>query len=431
MAGMTEPLAAGVGFGCGAIILLPVMSETPLHAVVVRAEGHLIDSQLLNTIFDTVIERGGQFEVLHFEIGRTNDDFSQLQLKVSAPSEPGLRRLVEELIPLGCHAVEERDALLRIADQNGAVPDDFYSTTNMRTDVRVNGRWVAVARQRMDAVIAVAPDGTATCRKLREVKIGDRIVCGLHGLRVTPEFRDRERGDFAFMSNEVSSERRVEVSVSRIANMVKQTKERGERVVFVAGPVVIHTGGAEYFTQLIRRGYVDTLLSGNALAVHDAEQVLFGTSLGVDLEAGVPVLGGHRHHMRAINAINRAGGLRGAVESGVLKSGVMVECVRAGVDVVLAGSIRDDGPLVDTITDIIAAQDRYAEALASAGIVIVLSTMLHGIGVGNMLPAWVPVVCVDINPAVVTKLADRGSSQTIGLVTDVGLFLHQLARHLS
>jgi lysine-ketoglutarate reductase/saccharopine dehydrogenase-like protein (TIGR00300 family) len=405
------------------------MPEASTHAVVVQAQGHLIDSQLLNTIFDTVIERGGQFEVQHFEIGRTNDDFSQLRLKVSSDSEAGLQRLVEELIPLGCHAVEEHDALLRVADSNGSVPDDFYSTTNMRTDVRVNGRWLPVARQRMDAVIVVDGD-TAVCRKLREVKVGDRVVCGLNGIRVTPEFRDRERGDFAFMSNEVSSERRVEVSVSRIAAMIRQTKARGERVVFVAGPVVIHTGGAGYFIELVRRGYVDTLLSGNALAVHDAEQVLFGTSLGVDLEAGVPVLGGHRHHMRAINAINRAGGLRGAVATGVLSGGVMFECVKAGVDVVLAGSIRDDGPLLDTITDIIAAQDRYADALASAGVVIVLSTMLHGIGVGNMLPAWVPVVCVDINPAVVTKLADRGSSQTIGLVTDVGLFLHQLAKHL-
>jgi lysine-ketoglutarate reductase/saccharopine dehydrogenase-like protein (TIGR00300 family) len=405
------------------------MSDTSVHSIVVQAQGHLIDSQLLNTIFDTVIERGGQFEVLHFEIGRTNDDFSQLKLKVSSASEAGLRRLVEELIPLGCHAVQERDALLRAADRDGVVPDDFYSTTNMRTDVRVEGRWLPVSRQRMDAVVVVDESG-AVCRKLREVRIGDRVVCGLHGLRVTPEFRDRERGDFAFMSNEVSSERRVEVSVSRIAAMIKQTRTRGERVVFVAGPVVIHTGGAEYFIELVRRGYVDTLLSGNALAVHDAEQVLFGTSLGVDLEAGVPVLGGHRHHMRAINAINRAGGIRGAVESGVLTSGVMVECVRAGVEVVLAGSIRDDGPIVDTITNMSEAQDRYAEALASAGMVIVLSTMLHGIGVGNMLPAWVPVVCVDINPAVVTKLADRGSSQTIGLVTDVGLFLHQLARHL-
>ena len=406
------------------------MSDTPQHAVVVQAQGHLIDSQLLNTIFDTVIERGGQFDVLHFEIGRTNDDFSQLKLKVSAATEDGLRRLVEELIPLGCHAVEERDALLRIADRDGVVPDDFYSTTNMRTDVRVDGRWLPV-----DA----PADGCGHRHRRRRrsrvpqaarSRVGDRIVCGLHGLRVTPEFRDRERGDFAFMSNEVSSERRVEVSVSRIAAMMRRAKSRGERVVFVAGPVVIHTGGAGYFIELIRRGYVDVLLSGNALAVHDAEQVLFGTSLGVDLEAGVPVLGGHRHHMRAINAINRAGGIRGAVESGVLTGGVMVECVRAGVDVVLAGSIRDDGPLVDTITDISEAQDRYAEALASAGMVIVLSTMLHGIGVGNMLPAWVPVVCVDINPAVVTKLADRGSSQTIGLVTDVGLFLHQLARHL-
>ena len=405
------------------------MSTPPLHAVVVQAQGHLIDSQLLNTIFDTVIERGGQFEVLQFEIGRTNDEFSQIKLKVSAPTDAGLRRLVEELIPLGCHAVEEQDALLRVADRDGSVPDDFYSTTNMRTDVRIGGQWTPVSRQRMDAVIVVGDDG-AVCRKLREVKVGDRVVCGLHGLRVTPEFRDRERGDFAFMSNEVSSERRVEVSVSRIAAMIRQTKARGERVVFVAGPVVIHTGGAGYFIELIRRGFVDTLLSGNALAVHDAEQTLFGTSLGVDIEAGVPVLGGHRHHMRAINAINRAGGIRGAVESGVLTGGVMFECVRAGVDVVLAGSIRDDGPLLDTITDISAAQDRYAEALASAGMVIVLSTMLHGIGVGNMLPAWVPVVCVDINPAVVTKLADRGSSQTIGLVTDVGLFLHQLARHL-
>jgi len=406
------------------------MTDNSRSAAVVEAEGHLIDSQILNTIFDTVIERGGQFEVQHFEIGRTNDDFSRLRLKVSAASAESLQRLLEELMPLGCRAVEEQDALLRVADRDGAVPDDFYSTTNLRTDVRIDGRWVHVARQRMDAVILVR-GGTAECRKLREIKTGDRVVCGLAGLRVIPEFRDRERGDFAFMSNEVSSERRVESSVGRIATMVRETKARGGRIVFVAGPVVIHTGGAPYFIDLIRRGYVDAVLAGNALAVHDAEQVLFGTSLGVDLEAGLPVQGGHRHHMRAINAINRAGGLRGAVDSGVLESGVMAECIRAGVDYVLAGSIRDDGPIVDTLTDIIEAQDRYADVLATAGMVIVLSTMLHGIGVGNMLPAWVPVVCVDINPAVVTKLADRGSSQTIGLVTDVGLFLHQLAKRLS
>jgi lysine-ketoglutarate reductase/saccharopine dehydrogenase-like protein (TIGR00300 family) len=401
----------------------------PLHEAIVAAEGHLVDSQLLNSIFDRVIERGADFEVLHFDLGRTNEDFSRLTLKIKAANPATLAQVIEDLIPFGCHALGEQDALVRTADRGGTVPDDFYSTTNLRTQVRTNGRWIEVEEQRMDAVIVIE-GGRARCRKLRDVRAGDRVVCGLAGLRVTPEFRDRERADFAFMANEVSSERRVEASVARIARLMRDAKARGERLVFVVGPVVVHTGGAVYLADLIRMGFVDVILAGNALAVHDAELALFGTSLGVDLEAGTLVHGGHRHHMRAINAINRAGGIRPAVESGVLKSGIMVECVRAGVPYLLAGSLRDDGPVVDTITDIVEAQDRYAAALTGAGMVVVLSTMLHGIGVGNMLPAWVPVVCVDINPAVVTKLADRGSAQTVGLVTDVGLFLHQLATQL-
>jgi lysine-ketoglutarate reductase/saccharopine dehydrogenase-like protein (TIGR00300 family) len=406
------------------------MSIAPAPSAVVAAEGHLIDSQLMTAIFDTVIERGGAFEVLHFEIGRTNTDFSHLTMKVSAPTEPALAALLETLIPLGCHQAAEQDALVREADRDRCAPDDFYSTTNQHTAVRVDGRWIPADRQRMDAAIVVE-EGRAQCRKLRDLRAGDRVVCGLAGIRVTPEFRDRARAGFTFMTNDVSSERRVGASVERIARMMRDTKAAGRRIAFVAGPVVVHTGGAAYFTRLIRAGYVDVLLAGNALAVHDAELALFGTSLGVDLEAGAPVSGGHRHHMRAINLINRAGGIRPAVAGGVLQSGVMVECVRAGVDYVLAGSVRDDGPIVDTITDIVEAQDRYAAALDGVGMAIVLSTMLHGIGVGNMLPAWVPVVCVDINPAVVTKLADRGSSQTIGVVTDVGLFLHQLAGQLA
>ncbi len=396
----------------------------------VVAEGHLIDSQLLTGVFDAVIERGGAFEVLTFQIGRTNDEYSRLTLKITAPDETALTALVEALIPLGCHAAIEQDALVRDNDRDGAALEDFYSTTNQRTQVRIGGHWLEVDRQRMDAALVITAAG-AECRKLRDLRRGDRIVCGLDGIRVIPEFRDRERSDFAFMSNDISSERRVEVSVARIAQMIKDVKAVGRRVAFVAGPVVVHTGGAGYFARLIGAGFVDVLLAGNALAVHDAERALFNTSLGVDLDAGAPVSGGHRHHMRAINTVNRAGGIRAAVEAGVLTSGVMVECVRRGVDVVLAGSVRDDGPLADTITDMIEAQDRYTAALGEVGIVIVLSTMLHGIGVGNMLPAWVPVVCVDINPAVVTKLADRGSSQTIGLVTDVGLFLHQLAMQLA
>ena len=405
------------------------MAAVPGPSAVIAAQGHLIDSQLLTGIFDAVIERGGAFEVLSFEIGRTNDEFSRLRLKVSAPDAARLAALIEALIPLGCHAAAEQDARIRAADRDGCAPEDFYSTTNQRTQVRVNGEWLAVDRQRMDAAIVVET-GRAACRKLRQLRTGDRVVCGLDGIRVTPEFRDRGRSDFGFMANDVSSERRIEASAARIARMMRETQASGGRIVFVAGPVVVHTGGAPYLARLIRGGFVDVLLAGNALAVHDAEQALFGTSLGVDLEGGMPVLGGHRHHMRAINALTRAGGIPAAVAAGVLTSGVMAECVRANVPFVLAGSVRDDGPIPDTVTDIVEAQEQYAAALEGAGIVIVLSTMLHGIGVGNMLPAWVPVICVDINPAVVTKLADRGSAQTIGLVTDVGHFLHQLASQL-
>ena len=396
---------------------------------IVQADGHLVDSQLLNTIFDKVIERQSKFEVLRFELGRTNDEFSHLELKVVSPDAPTLRLLLEDLIPLGCHPGPDADVALRPAETAGVVPDEFYSTTNHRTDIRYGGRWVEVARQRMDAVIVVE-NGAASCRKLRDVGPGDQIVCGVEGVRVLPEFRERDRLGFAFMTNDVSTERRVEVTVAKVVSLMQAVKREGGRIAFVAGPVVIHSGGAEYLAQLVRRGYVDALLAGNALAVHDAERALYGTSLGVHLDEGVAVEEGHRHHMRAINAVNRVGGIRPAVEQGLLRSGVMFDIVRAGVDYVLAGSIRDDGPLVDTVMDLVEAQERYAAALEDVRMVVMLSTMLHSIGVGNMLPSWVRVVCVDINPAVVTKLADRGSSQSVGIVTDVGLFLHQLATQL-
>jgi lysine-ketoglutarate reductase/saccharopine dehydrogenase-like protein (TIGR00300 family) len=405
------------------------MAIARAYSEVVEAEGHLIDSQILNAVFDTVVRRSASFDVLKFTIGRSNDEPSAISMRISAPTEQILGQVLEELVALGCRLAEPHDAMLREADRDGCVPDDFYSTTNHRTLVRYRGQWTDVQRQRMDAVIVVG-QGIAACRKLRDVRAGDAVVCGVAGVRVMPEFRDRDRLGFAFMSTEVSSERRVEVGVSRIAAMMRDVKAEGGRIAVVAGPVVIHTGGSPHFQELIRGAYVDVLLAGNALAVHDVEQALFGTSLGVDLDTGKAIEGGHRHHMRAINTICRAGGLRPAVEQGVLTSGVMYECIRRGVDYVLAGSIRDDGPLPDTIMDLRAAQDRYAAALEDVRLVLSLSTMLHGIGVGNMLPSWVKMVCVDINPAVVTKLADRGSSQTLGIVTDVGLFLHRLAQRL-
>ena len=396
----------------------------------IEAEGHLIDSGLLSGIFDKIIEFRASYEILTFDIGRTNDDPSRIEMRINAPDDQALDEILQQLTTFGCHPVRERDVLVRPAEKDRCVPDDFYSTTNHRTQVRLGGRWVEVEQQRMDAVI-VTSGQRAACRKLRDVRAGEPVVCGHDGIRVTPEFRERDRLGFAFMSNDVSSERRVEGVVSRIAEMMRHVKQGGGRIAVVAGPVVIHTGGVEHFCELIRLGYVDTVLAGNALAVHDIEFALSGTSLGIDLIAGAAVEQGHRNHMAAINTINRAGGIRQAVETGVLTSGVMYECEKHGVAYVLAGSIRDDGPLPETVMDLIEAQERYAAALTpDVQLVLMLSTMLHSIGVANMLPSWVRVVCVDINPAVVTKLSDRGSLQTVGVVTDVGLFLHRLAERL-
>jgi lysine-ketoglutarate reductase/saccharopine dehydrogenase-like protein (TIGR00300 family) len=263
------------------------------------------------------------------------------------------------------------------------------------------------------------------------VRQGELIVCGAHGVRIQPEFKERDRLGFAFMAHDISSERRTETAVRKIAELMKQVKAEGNgRIVFVAGPVVIHTGGTKPFCEIIRKGYVDALLAGNAIAVHDIEHALYGTSLGVDLEHGIPIEEGHKNHMRAINSINRYGSIAGAVSAGLLQYGVMYECVKHDVPFVLAGSIRDDGPLPDTEMDLIKAQEKYAAQLVDAKMVICLSSMLHSIGVGNMTPSWVRMVCVDINPAVVTKLSDRGSAQTVGVVTDVGTFLTLLAQHL-
>jgi lysine-ketoglutarate reductase/saccharopine dehydrogenase-like protein (TIGR00300 family) len=296
--------------------------------------------------------------------------------------------------------------------------------------VRLEGHWVAVEQQRMDAAVVV-DRGRAACRKLRDIRAGDAVVCGMHGVRVMRDVQARDRPSFGFMSNEVSSERRVETAAARVAGMLREARERGGRIAFVAGPVVVHTGGTEYFCEIIRLGYVHLVLSGNALAVHDIEFALFGTSLGIDLGSGSPVEHGHRNHMRAINLIRRAGGIAAAVERGVLKSGLMRACHLHGVPYILAGSIRDDGPLPEVITDVLVAQDRMRESLHGVGFALLIATALHSIATGNLLPAWVKVVCVDINPATVTKLADRGTFQTIGMVTDVEPFLRSLAAELA
>jgi lysine-ketoglutarate reductase/saccharopine dehydrogenase-like protein (TIGR00300 family) len=396
---------------------------------VVEAEGHLIDSHIMENIFDKVVEYSGRFEVEQFRIGRTNSEPSYLRLKVEAPDEQAMERLLQELLGLGCAAADTGDAALKEVERDRCAPEDFYSTTNHRTFVRLGQKWIEAGNQRMDAMVVVG-EGGAVCRRLRDLRRGDRIVVGLRGIRVIPEPKERDRLAFAFMANGTSSERQVETAVRQTAALVRQAIEQKQKVVVVAGPVVVHTGGVAGLAALIRKGCVQGLLSGNALGVHDIEAALFGTSLGVRLADGRQAEHGHRNHMRAINAIYRAGSVRAAVEAGRLRSGILYECVRAGVPFVLAGSLRDDGPLPETITDMNAAQDAYAAELRGAGLVLCLGTMLHSIATGNMLPSWVRIVCVDINPAVATKVSDRGTGQAVGVVADVGLFLDLLAKAL-
>jgi lysine-ketoglutarate reductase/saccharopine dehydrogenase-like protein (TIGR00300 family) len=393
---------------------------------VVEAEGHLIDSHLMERIFDTVVEYSGRFEVEQFRIGRTNAEPSYLRLRVETPEAHDMQQLLSQLLGLGCTPAETGDAVLETVERDCCAPEDFYSTTNYRTLVRHEGRWLDVENQRMDAMIIVA-EGHAACRRLRDLRQGDRVVTGMHGIRVVPESKERDRLAFAFMSNGISSERQLETAIRQTSALMEQTRAEGKKIIVVAGPVVVHTGGVAALAQLIRNGWVQALLAGNALGVHDIEAALLGTSLGVRQSDGRQEEHGHRNHMRAINAIYHAGGIAKAVESGRLTTGVMYECVRSGVPFVLAGSLRDDGPLPDTITDMNRAQDAYADQLKGAGLVLCLGSMLHSIATGNMLPSWVKIVCVDINPAVATKVSDRGTGQAIGIVTDVGQFLGLLA----
>lgn len=406
----------------------PVEAQLPLSEIV-EAHGHLIDSHIMERIFDAVVEAGGRFTVEDFQIGRTNSDSSGLRLRIDAPTEDQMERMMTALLALGCAPSESGEAELKSAERDKCAPEDFYSTTNQRTLVRYQGHWLEVRNQRMDGVIVVG-GGVAECRRLRDVKAGNAIVTGMRGIRVIPEAKERDRDAFAFMSNEISSERQVETAVAQTAAIMQQVRKQGKKIIAVAGPVVVHTGGCEPLSSLIRSGWIDALLAGNALAVHDIESALLGTSLGVRTKDGRLEEHGHRNHMRAINAIYHAGGIVPAVLNGTLNSGVMYECVKANVPFVLAGSLRDDGPLPEVITDMNRAQDAYAAELRNAGVVLCLSSMLHSIAVGNMLPGWVKIVCVDINPAVPTKVSDRGTGQAVGVVTDVGLFLSLLAQKL-
>ena len=440
---LTEFLKAGGAAKCLTLrVTEPVREE--LHANisvesrVVRMEGHLLDAGLINRALDLIVEMGGSFQVLKFNLGEQRQSTSAAEVRVSAPSHDVMEEIISQLIDLGAVDLpqDERDSKLEPVLQAGVAPDDFYVSTIYPTQVRVNGQWLKVENQRMDGAIAISQTSNgivAKCKLLRDLEIGEQVVVDVLGIRTVRKAESREQRnsqEFSFMSSGVSSERRVELVVEQVAWELRKIKDSGGKVVVTAGPVVIHTGGGEHLSRLIREGYVQGLLGGNAIAVHDMEQNILGTSLGVDMKRGVAVRGGHRHHLKVINTIRRFGSISKAVEAGAVRSGVMYECVKNNIPFSLAGSIRDDGPLPDTQMNLILAQQEYSQIIQDADMILMLSSMLHSIGVGNMTPAGVKMVCVDINPAVVTKLSDRGSIESVGVVTDVGLFLSLLLQQL-
>ena len=425
------------------------MSESEKLYEDVRIEGHLIDSLVVSQVMDNIMDMEGDFEVLSFDVGRTKTDPSVAVMRIFGRDQAHLDRLLAAIQEHGAVGLEPEDAVLAPAPADGVFPDGFYSTTNLETYIRLEGEWHRVDNPEMDCGIRVAdgvaqaasgaagdaatgstPAGSIATVPISEVVRGDAYVVGRRGVRVIPLERSRDRQAFEFMGSAVSSEKPKAQIIHHVAQVLKKVRDEGKLTIAVVGPAVVHTGAAAQLARLVEAGYVGVIFGGNAVATHDIESALYGTSLGISMSEGTPQPGGHEHHLRAINVIRGCGGIKEAVEQGVLTKGLMYTCVKTGTPYVLAGSIRDDGPMPDVISDAMEAQRAMRVYAQRAGACLMLSTMLHSIATGNLLPASTHTVCVDINPAVVTKLADRGSFQTLGIVTDVGLFVEQLADEL-
>lgn len=406
-----------------------------------KVEGHIVDSLILAKILDLILEAGADYRLTEVEIGRTVNDPSRAVVEITIDDAAALARLAEQLQVHGANPTSAEDASIEVTDTAGVLPAGFYSTTNLATEVRIDGRWIAVTNPEMDCGLVIDihdgdGDGSSSAVAVRtapmhRVQVGDRIVVGNQGVRVRAPQKPRGVSTFEFMDSEVSSEKPKALAIRNIASRIRSAREDSAKVLAVCGPAVVHTGGAPEVARLVRAGWVQVLFTGNGFATHDIESNVLGTSLGVSVTEGSSTEGGHSNHLRVINEVRRHGSIAAAVEAGWLTGGVMYECVRAGVPFLLGGSIRDDGPLPDTVTDVVAAADRMRELVEGVGVALMLATTLHAIATGNILPADVETFCVDINQAVVTKLADRGSHQAHGIVTDVGLFLRQLADELA
>jgi lysine-ketoglutarate reductase/saccharopine dehydrogenase-like protein (TIGR00300 family) len=399
----------------------------------VEITGHLIDTGILSRVLDDIREYSGDWAITRFDVGREAADLSSATITITTEDDEALQRLLMRLQTRGVNQVDPGEGETSLCEQDGVFPDFFYSTTNLETRVRLSGRWVRVENPEMDCGLIVDDSGDQPrvyTLPMADVRAGMKVVTGASGIRVDVPAMTKAEGSFGFMESDVSSEKPQAVLVRQVADGLREAKAQGKKVLWVGGPGVVHTGAAPAMVSLVEAGFVDVLFAGNALATHDIESALFGTSLGVDLAQGRGVEHGHEHHIRALNTIRKSGSIRAAVEQGVLEGGIMHALVTHDREFVLVGSVRDDGPLPDVYTDVIEGQRAMRAKLTDVGFCLMVATMLHSVATGNILPASIPLVCVDINPATVTKLADRGSSQARGIVTDVGLFLEQLAGEL-
>lgn len=396
----------------------------------IEVRGHLIDSLILTKIFDGVMDLGGEFEVLKIQIGKKKKDESYAELRIQGKNQNHLERILELVYREGATAKIQKEVNLKPASKNNVIPDNFYSTTNNHTLIFLKGNWVNVDDMMMDKCIVVKSN-KAKCTPIRDVKKGDKIVVGEEGVRIIPPKRPREGMNvFQFMGGSSSSERPTQHIAKKVAEDIYKTRKSGGKIVLVGGPAIVHTGAADSVATLIRLGFINALLAGNALAVHDIEYSTLGTSLGMNINDGTLAVRGYRNHMQTINSVFKAGSIVKMVKSKQLSKGIMYECIRKNIPYVLAGSIRDDGPLPDVITDVVVAQQKYKEVLKNAKMVIMASTMLHSIATGNMLPADVKIIIIDINQPTVTKLMDRGTWQAVGVVSDVGAFIPMVTQEL-
>ena len=391
----------------------------------IELSGHIIDSLTLTKTMGIIMDKGGEFDILEIDVGRKKTDESHAKIEVCASSPELLESILDELSVLGASIDDIKEVNLVASTKDKVAPEGFYSSSNHTTHIFYDGDWIPVEEIEMDCLVVVDEQAKrAFVKPIADIKAGDKIVVGLDGVRVTPPQRSREEQQvFEFMNSDVSSEKPLMNLINGIASEMKEIKAKGGKIGIVGGPAIVHTGSGKYLASLVKEGYIDVIMAGNALATHDLESNLFGTSLGIEVETGKIVAHGHTHHMRAINRINNSGSIREAVEDGTLTGGIMYECIKNDVPFVLAGSIRDDGPLPDVITDTTEAQKLMRHYAQEVDMVIMIATMLHSIATGNLLPSRVKSICVDINPSTVTKLSDRGSAQVVGIVTDIGTFL--------